>query len=80
MGSIYTQLFTKALVAGAPPQTLKIANENAFCACKSELKMVLQRYSKMGSIHTQMLPKALAAELSPRPTNSEGERLRRLPV
>ena len=34
MGSIHTQMLTKALVAGAPPQIPKIANKNAFCACQ----------------------------------------------
>ena len=34
----------------------------------------------MGSIYTQMLPKALAAGAPPQTPNSEGERLRRLPV
>ena len=37
MGFIYSQMHTKALVAGAPPQTPKIANKIAFCACQSEM-------------------------------------------
>ena len=35
MGSIYTQMLSKALAAGAPPQT-PIARESAFGACQSD--------------------------------------------
>ena len=48
------QIISKALAAGAPPQTPN-SGESAFGACQSdaELKMVLTQFEKkMGSIHT----------------------------
>ena len=82
MGSIYTQMLSKALVAGAPPQTPNSEGERFWRlpVWHAELEMVLPLFKNGFYSHQNALRSVGGWGSAPDPPNSERERLRRVPV